>query len=182
MEAVRGEAAVERAVRERMAEVGATGVDLDGWEAAADRVLEGRERSAIAVDREDRSSWPEEVSQREREGALPCPELEPALARALDAGADQADVVGVIHRREPIRVGAATRRVGWRRRRTRRVPAAPAARCRRSAPRPTLETSPGTRARTPRGIWPQAPGCGRWRARPRRGGRPPSHPSERRRG
>src|SRR4051794_17038114 len=110
MEAVRGEDAIERAVRERIAEVGATGVDLDGWEAAADCVLERREGSAIAVERDDLATLSEQVSEGERERPLPCAELEPALARALDAGADQADVVGVIHRREPIRVGAATRR------------------------------------------------------------------------
>src|SRR4051794_11693194 len=148
MEAVCGENSVERAVRKRIAEVGVAGVDRDGGEAAADGILEGCRGSAIAVERDDRSAWAEEVGEREGEGALPCPELEPALARALDAGADEADVIGMIHRREPIRVGAATRTGGGRGHRTRRGRGAPAAWAPRAAPPSILLTRPGKRRRT----------------------------------
>ena len=98
MEAVGREHAVERAGREAAREVGDDGLDAPLPGSARPRgeriVLQ---RPAIPVHAMIRARRPEDIGQRERERPLPRPELEPSRTGALDAGADQGDVVVVVH-------------------------------------------------------------------------------------
>jgi len=62
------------------------------------------ERGCVAVDCGDLDAGPEQIRQRQGDGALARPELEPATERCssrkgADAGPDEFDVIGVIHSR-----------------------------------------------------------------------------------
>lgn len=97
VEAVRRENAVERAVRDGIRQVEGARLEMRARKGASHPDLELAQSACVAVGRENVGARPEDIGEGERERPLPCPELQPPRAGALDPAADQRDVVSVVH-------------------------------------------------------------------------------------
>ena len=100
VEAVRGHDPVQASDLERAVEVRDEGLEADGREADGHRPSVCTERSGVAIHRNHGGARPEQLGERERERATPGADVRPALAGSdtIETGAQQRDVVGVVHR------------------------------------------------------------------------------------
>jgi len=101
VKAVRGEQPIERLVPEGelIAEIRRHHPESYRRKALGHRLGKPAEVGGIAIDRNDLGTGAEQFGESEREGAAAGSELQPAPAGSFDAGADQADVIFMIHRR-----------------------------------------------------------------------------------
>ena len=98
MEAVGRDETIQLGEIQRAGQVGGERRELDVREARPDGSLVGAQRPAVAIDRDDAPARTEQVGKGKRERPLPCPDVGPRPA-GLDRRPEQADMIGVVHRR-----------------------------------------------------------------------------------
>ena len=96
VQAVGRDEPVELGECERTGQVRGERRELDRRETGSDRCFVRPERPRVTIDRHDPPARSEQVGEGKRERALPCPDVRPRPAR-LDRGAEEADVIMVVH-------------------------------------------------------------------------------------
>ena len=101
VEAIGRKDTIERTAGQRVPKIADLRLEVAPGELARQLRGEPAERRAVAIERDNHRSWSEQIGQGKGEGALPCPELEPASARGQtrrgDPGPDQGDMIAVVH-------------------------------------------------------------------------------------
>lgn len=99
VEAVGREDPVEWAKRNRIREVEDVCLDVRLGEPHPDAHINPNHGPRVPVRREDIGAFPKDIGQGQGESAAAGPEFQPSRACALDTGADERDVIIMIHRR-----------------------------------------------------------------------------------